>query len=51
LNPLSSLPKDYGTTHISIYDNEKNAISITTTVNTYFGSKVMSPSTGRLICY
>lgn len=42
------LPDDHGTSHISIIDNEGNAVAITTTINTYFGSKVMSKSTGIL---
>ena len=31
---------------MSVVDSAGNAVSITTTVNTYFGSKVVSPSTG-----
>jgi gamma-glutamyltranspeptidase len=42
------LPKDQGTTHISVIDSQGNAVSLTSTVNTYFGSKVISPSTGIL---
>lgn len=39
---------DSGTTHISIIDNEGNSVSMTSTVNTYFGSRFISPSTGIL---
>ncbi|RDY07016.1 Glutathione hydrolase 1, partial [Mucuna pruriens] len=40
---------DHGTSHISIIDPERNAISMTTTVNAYFGSKILSPSTGIVL--
>jgi gamma-glutamyltranspeptidase / glutathione hydrolase / leukotriene-C4 hydrolase len=40
------LVEDHGTSHLSIVDKNGNAIAMTTTVNTYFGSKVVSPSTG-----
>ena len=37
---------DHGTTHISIIDKDGNALTMTTTINTYFGSGIVSPSTG-----
>ena len=40
--------EDHGTSHFSIVDKFGNAVSITTTINTEFGSKVLSPSTGVL---
>ncbi|XP_027336378.1 glutathione hydrolase 1-like [Abrus precatorius] len=40
---------DHGTSHISVIDHERNAISMTTTVNAYFGSKILSPSTGIVL--
>lgn len=39
---------DHGTSHISVLDSHGLAVAMTTTVNTYFGSKVISPSTGLL---
>ncbi|KAK7281054.1 hypothetical protein RIF29_08710 [Crotalaria pallida] len=40
---------DHGTSHVSIIDLERNAISMTTTVNAYFGSKILSSSTGIVL--
>jgi len=36
----------HGTTHISVLDEEGNAVAVTTTVNAYFGATVLSKSTG-----
>jgi gamma-glutamyltranspeptidase len=41
--------EDHGTSHFSIVDKLGSAVAITTTVNTEFGSKFMSPSTGVLM--
>ena len=38
--------EDNGTSHFSVADNEGNAVAMTTSVNTYFGSKVVSASSG-----
>jgi gamma-glutamyltranspeptidase/glutathione hydrolase len=43
---LEEIRESYETTHISIIDNEGNAVSITTTLNGNFGSKVMVDNGG-----
>ena len=40
------LPEDHGTSHLSVIDQWGNAVGITSTVNYYFGSLILSPSTG-----
>lgn len=40
---------DHGTSHVSIVDFERNAVSMTNTVNSYFGSLILSPSTGIVL--
>uniref|UniRef100_A0A914EBI7 Gamma-glutamyltranspeptidase 1 n=1 Tax=Acrobeloides nanus TaxID=290746 RepID=A0A914EBI7_9BILA len=42
------MPDRHGTTHISVIDGEGNAVSVTSTINLYFGAKVTSNSTGVL---
>jgi gamma-glutamyltranspeptidase/glutathione hydrolase/leukotriene-C4 hydrolase len=42
-------PTDGGTTHISIVDSNGTAVALTSTINTGFGSKVLSQSTGILL--
>ena len=37
------------TTHISILDKDHNAVSVTTTLNGLYGSKVIAPGTGFLL--
>ena len=41
-------PDDHGTSHLSVVDSEQGAVAMTTTINTGFGSKVVSASTGML---
>ena len=42
-------PEDHGTSHMSVVDAQRMAVSLTTTVNTGFGSRVVSPSTGIIL--
>ncbi|XP_020536628.1 glutathione hydrolase 3 isoform X2 [Jatropha curcas] len=41
--------RDQGTSHFCIVDGERNAVSMTTTVNYGFGAGVLSPSTGIVL--
>ncbi|XP_072996430.1 glutathione hydrolase 3-like isoform X1 [Typha latifolia] len=41
--------RDHGTSHLCIVDADRNAVSMTTTINSYFGAKVLSPSTGIVL--
>lgn len=41
--------RDHGTSHFCIVDAERNAVSMTTTVNFSFGAKVLSPATGIVL--
>ena len=43
------VPDDHGTTHVSVVDSARNAVALTSTVNTLFGAKVLSPTTGVLL--
>ena len=47
-NPFGYL-EDHGTSHLSIVDKDRNAVSITSSVNTYFGSGIVSKSTGIVL--
>ncbi|CAH2075998.1 unnamed protein product [Thlaspi arvense] len=40
---------DHGTSHLSIIDSERNAVSMTSTINSYFGAVMLSPSTGIVL--
>ena len=45
----AQVPDDDGTTHISVIDKQGNAIAITQTINTLFGSKITVPGTGIVL--
>lgn len=42
----ASMPDDHGTSHLSIVDGQGGAVAMTSTVNTGWGSKLLSASTG-----
>lgn len=46
LHPLPSHSKDCNTTHFSIIDKEGNIVSLTYTLNSLFGAKVIAGNTG-----
>lgn len=41
--------EDKGTTSFSVMDTKGNGVSVTSSINTYFGSGILSPSTGILL--
>lgn len=41
--------RDHGTSHLCIVDEDRNAVSMTTTVNYPFGAEILSPSTGIVL--
>ncbi|PHU08162.1 Gamma-glutamyltranspeptidase 3 [Capsicum chinense] len=47
--PRWSQLRDHGTAHFCIVDADRNAVSMTSTVNYPFGGGVLSPSTGILL--
>ncbi len=44
-----TLPDDSGTTHLSVVDRQGNAVALTSTVNTSFGSHYVAGDTGILL--
>ncbi|XP_066268911.1 glutathione hydrolase 1 proenzyme-like [Branchiostoma lanceolatum] len=47
--PSYASPPDGGTSHLSVMAPNGDAVAVTSTVNTYFGAKRRSPSTGILL--
>ncbi|KAL2251136.1 UNVERIFIED_CONTAM: Glutathione hydrolase 3 [Sesamum indicum] len=47
--PRWSQLRDHGTSHFCVVDSDRNAVSMTTTVNYAFGGGVLSPSTGIIL--
>jgi len=47
--PLVENPTDHGTSHFSIVDGLGNAVAVTTTINTSFGSHLTTPEFGLLL--
>jgi len=49
ISNYTAVPDDHGTSHVSVVDKNRNAVSITSTINTSWGSEFLSPSTGMLM--
>ncbi|MEE2830221.1 MAG: gamma-glutamyltransferase [Myxococcota bacterium] len=43
------LPDDGGTSHLSVLDEDGNAVALTTTINLHFGAKIADPGTGMVL--
>ncbi|MCO4781616.1 MAG: gamma-glutamyltransferase [Candidatus Cloacimonetes bacterium] len=43
------LPDDHGTSHFNVFDNQGNAVSITSTINTLFGSRLVVDKYGVIL--
>ncbi|BFZ59648.1 hypothetical protein YB2330_000662 [Saitoella coloradoensis] len=47
--PKYDFVENHGTTHLSVVDKDGMAASITSTVNLYFGSRLIEPTTGIIL--
>ncbi|CAI2169241.1 19490_t:CDS:10 [Funneliformis geosporum] len=47
-NPIYDVLEDHGTTHVSVVDKYNQAVSLTSTVNLVWGSRVLDSETGIL---
>jgi len=43
---LQYFGQDHGTAHVSVIDGQGNSVAVTTSINLYFGSGLISPQTG-----
>jgi gamma-glutamyltranspeptidase / glutathione hydrolase / leukotriene-C4 hydrolase len=48
-NPKYNIPENHGTTHISVIDQDGMAVSLTSTINLIFGSRLHDPMTGIIL--
>ncbi|CAG8553683.1 12050_t:CDS:10 [Funneliformis mosseae] len=48
-NPIYDVLEDHGTTHVSVVDKYNQAVSLTSTVNLIWGSRVLDSETGILL--
>jgi gamma-glutamyltranspeptidase/glutathione hydrolase len=44
-----TVPQDGGTAHLSVIDGDGNAVALTTTVNLYFGARLVAGDTGIVL--
>jgi gamma-glutamyltranspeptidase/glutathione hydrolase len=49
MGPVQAAKNDGGTAHLSVVDEEGNAVALTTTVNTWFGAMVLAGRSGIVL--